>query len=275
VPLTRQRIVVLGAGAAGIGIARQLRGALERAGLAGDGLRRALALVDVAGLLVHNGQALDEHQLPFGWPVPLAEEAGLGEPHDLSAVIEAVKPTALIGACGQPGAFTAAIVEAMAAHVERPVIFPLSNPTSQSEAQPVDVLAWSGGRALVATGSPFEDVPHGGGQIRIGQCNNAFIFPGIGLGALVAQAREVTDGMFQAAADCLAAQVSQEDLQAGALYPRVRDLRRVSTRVAECVVREAREAGIGLRLEDDQIPGAVAALQWTPRYVPLEVRNQQ
>jgi malate dehydrogenase (oxaloacetate-decarboxylating) len=268
--MARQRIVILGAGAAGIGIARQLRGALERAGLAGDGLWRALALVDVDGLLARTGQPLDVHQLPFAWPAEVAQAAGLGKPHDLEAVVRTLAPTVLIAACGQPGAVTKAVVEAMATAVERPVIFPLSNPTSQCEAHPADVLAWSHGRALVATGSPFDDVTHDGRQMRIGQCNNAFIFPGMGLGALVAEAREVSDGMFRAAATCLAAQVIEEDLEAGALYPRVRDLRRVSTRIAEAVVREARDARLGRALDDDQIRNAVAAAQWIPRYLPLE-----
>jgi len=270
VPLERQRIVILGAGAAGIGMARQIRAALERAGVSGDDLVRALALVDLPGLLARNGQPLDDCQLPFAWPAEMAQAAGLDQPHGLEAVVRAVEPTVLIGACGQPGAFTKAVVEAMASAVGRPVIFPLSNPTSQSEAQPADVLAWSQGRALVATGSPFEDVIHGDRRIRIDQCNNAFIFPGMGLGALVAEAREVSDGMFRAAAECLAAQISPEDLEAGALYPRVRELRRVSTRIAEAVVREARDAALGRPLADDEIPRAVAAAQWEPRYQPFE-----
>jgi malate dehydrogenase (oxaloacetate-decarboxylating) len=268
--MARQRIVILGAGAAGIGIARQLHGALERAGLAGDALRRALALVDVDGLLARTGQALDVHQLPFAWPAELAEAAGLARPHDLEAVVRALAPTVLIAACGQPGVITKAVVEAMTTAADRPVIFPLSNPTSQCEAHPADVLAWSRGRALVATGSPFDDVIHEGRQLRIAQCNNAFVFPGMGLGALVAEAREVSDGMFRAAATCLAGQVAQEDLAAGALYPRVRDLRRVSTRIAEAVVREARDSRLGCPLDDDQIQKAVAEAQWVPRYLPLE-----
>jgi malate dehydrogenase (oxaloacetate-decarboxylating) len=149
------------------------------------------------------------------------------------------------------------------------VVLPLSNPTSQCEATPADVLAWTDGRALVATGSPFEPVGYGGRTVRIGQSNNAFIFPGIGLGALVAGAREVSDGMCRAAAEALAGQVSADDLQSGSLYPRVGDLRRVVGNIAEAVVREAREAGLGRALPDDAIPGAVAAARWEPRYLPL------
>jgi len=270
IPLARQRVVILGAGAAGIGIARQIRSALAEAGLSGDALTRALALVDVNGLLARDGQPLDDCQLPFAWPAPLVEGCGFGPRSVLEAVVSAVEPTVLIGACGRGGAFTRGVIETMAARVARPVILALSNPTSQSEAVPADVIAWAGGRALVATGSPFDPVPHAGRTVRIGQCNNAFIFPGIGLGALVAEAPEVSDAMFSAAAECLAAQVSAADLQTGALYPRVHDLRRVATRIAEAVVAEARDAGLGRVLDDAAISTAVAAAQWDPRYPSLE-----
>jgi malic enzyme len=269
VPLERQRVVILGAGAAGIGIARQIRDALERAGLTGDELTRALALVDVGGVLARDGQPLDAFQLPFAWPAELVRDCGLTGRLDLESVVRSVKPTVLIGACGQGGAFGKEVVEAMAFHVERPVILPLSNPTSQSEAVPADVIGWARGHALVAAGSPFEPVSHGGREIRIGQCNNAFIFPGLGLGALVAEAREVTDRMFRRAAECLAQQVPEEDLAAGALYPRVRDLRRVSTRIAEAVAREARDSGVGKPFADGAIPQAVAEAQWDPVYRPF------
>jgi malate dehydrogenase (oxaloacetate-decarboxylating) len=134
---------------------------------------------------------------------------------------------------------------------------------------PADVIGWAGGHALVAAGSPFEPVSHGGREIRIGQCNNAFIFPGLGLGALVAEAREVTDRMFRRAAECLAQQVPEEDLAAGALYPRVRDLRRVSTRIAEAVAREARDSGMGKARSDEAISRAVREAQWEPVYQPF------
>jgi len=269
VPLQRQRVVILGAGAAGIGIARQIRDALERAGLTGEELMRALALVDVGGVLARDGQPLDAFQLPFAWPAELVRDCELTARHDLEAVVRSVKPTVLIGACGQGGAFGKEVVEAMAFHVERPVILPLSNPTSQSEAVPADVIGWARGHALVAAGSPFEPVSHGGREIRIGQCNNAFIFPGLGLGALVAEAREVTDRMFRRAAECLAQQVPEEDLAAGALYPRVRDLRRVSTRIAEAVAREARDSGMGKARSDEAISRAVRVAQWEPVYQPF------
>jgi malic enzyme len=270
VPLAQQRIVILGAGAAGIGIARQLHDALARAGLEGEALTRALALVDVGGLLCRDGQLLDEFQRPLAWPVELARACGLGRPHGLPGVVRALRPTVLIGACGEGGAFGREVIRAMAAEVARPVVFPLSNPTSQSEAVPADVLAWTEGRALVAAGSPFDDVVHDGRPRRIGQCNNAFIFPGMGLGILAAEAREVTDRMFRAAAECLAEAVPGDELRDGALYPRVRDLRRVSTRIAVAVAREAGNSGVGRRLEGAALERAVVEAQWWPDYRALD-----
>ena len=157
----------------------------------------------------------------------------------------------------------------MARHVERPLILPLSNPTSLAEARPDDVLAWTDGRALVATGSPFEPVVIGGRAVRIGQGNNAFIFPGVGLGAVLSEAREVTPAMFAAAASCLADQLRQEDVDAGSLYPPIAALRRVTARIAEAVMREARDGGAGLPLTDAEIPTRVAGAMWEPRYLPL------
>jgi malate dehydrogenase (oxaloacetate-decarboxylating) len=270
ISIQEQRVVIVGAGAAGIGMARQIRAAQERAGLTGADLTRALALVELGGLLALDGQPLDEYQVPFAWPASLVSACRLAPRHDLEAVVRALRPTVLIGACGQPGAFTKGTIQAMATHVERPVIFPLSNPTSQSEAVPSDLIEWTDGRALVAAGSPFEPVRHAARTLRVAQCNNAFIFPGIGLGALVAGAREVSDGMFAAAAECLAGLTSEHDLAAGALYPPIRDLRRVATRIAEAVVHEARRSGAGSPPAEEATEAAVAAAQWEPRYPVLE-----
>jgi malic enzyme len=267
-PLRDQRVVIAGAGAAGIGIARLIRGALERVGTAGDELRRAIAVLDSKGLLV---DATEDYRREFSWPSALAGALGLGPgQRDLLSVVRAVRPTALIGVSGVPGLFTREVVEAMAAHCPKPVVFPLSNPTSQSEARPADVIAWTDGRALVATGSPFEPVVHEGRTISIGQGNNAFVFPGLGLGLLLSEAREVTDAMFAAAAERLAAEVSEEDLAAGSLFPPVRDLRRVTARVAEAVVREVRDSQNGRWIEDEEIGPGVAAAMWEPVYLPLE-----
>ena len=162
IPLKEQRVVLLGAGAAGIGIARLLRDTFSRAGLSGEALTLATANLDSQGLVVDDVEIKDVHKRPFAWPAALAAKYGLGTgaPRDLLAVVKAVKPTMLIGTSGEPGTFTEAIVREMAKHVERPVIFPMSNPTSKTEAKPVDLVKWTDGRALMATGSPFDPVPH-------------------------------------------------------------------------------------------------------------------
>ena len=270
-PVTAQRVVILGAGAAGIGIARLVRDTLKRAGLAGEALSFATASLDSHGLLVDDEPICDAHKRDFAWPAALAEKHGLGKGRrrDLPAVVREVKPTMLIGASGEPDTFTEPIVREMARHVERPLVFPMSNPTSKSEAKPVDVIAWTDGRALVATGSPFDPVAWGGKTITIGQGNNAFVFPGMGLGVLVAEAREVTDAMFAAAAERLAAEVGAEELASGSLFPRVREIRRVSARIAEAVVRTARDQGVGRNIPDADIPAAVAAAMWEPAYLPM------
>jgi malate dehydrogenase (oxaloacetate-decarboxylating) len=269
--LRDQRIVIHGAGAAGIGIARLLRSALERAGLRGEALTAAIANLDSRGLLVDDTAIADAHKREFAWPAALAEKRGLGSERrrDLLGVVRALKPTLLIGVCAERGAFSEPIVREMARHVERPLVFPMSNPTSCSEATPADVIAWTDGRALVATGSPFDPVSWGGRTIEIGQGNNAFVFPGVGLGVLVSHAHKVTDSMFLAAAEQLAAEVSDEQRAAGCLFPRVSELRRVSARIAEAVVRAARQDGVGRPIPDAEIGPAVADAMWQPGYLPL------
>jgi len=269
IPLVEQRIVILGAGAAGVGIARLLRDALSRAGLEAEQLTAAIANLDSRGLVVDDQEITDQHKRAFAWPAALAERSGLGKgrPRDLAAVVRAVRPTVLIGTSGEPGTFTELIVREMAAHVERPVIFPMSNPTSKSEAKPVDLVNWTGGRALIATGSPFDPVPYGGRTIKVGQCNNVFIFPAVGMGVLVAEAKEVTEAMFTAAAVCLAAETHDEDLETGMLFPPPSEIRRVSRAIAAAVVKQAREDGVAGRvLRDADIPQAVRAAMWDPDY---------
>lgn len=251
-----QRVLFLGAGAAGIGIARLLRAAAGPGGV-------ELAMLDSHGL-VRTGRAdLDADKLPFALsPTDLA----VSDEGSLEAVVRAFRPTILIGTCGRPGAFTEEAIRALAEVADYPLVLPLSNPTSQSEATPADVLAWTGGRALVATGSPFEPVTAEGRLRVIGQANNMFVFPGIGLGAIAAEAREVSDGMFLMAARALADQVSDERLAAGAIYPAIAGLRQASRAVGEAVAREARDAGVGRMLSDAAIREAVDATMWWPDY---------
>jgi malate dehydrogenase (oxaloacetate-decarboxylating) len=263
--------VLLGAGAAGVGIARLLRDAFRRAGLSGEALTMATANIDSKGLVVDDEPITDPHKKDFAWPAALAERMGLGKgrPRDLAAVVRCLKPTMLIGTSGEPGTFTEEVIHEMARHVDRPIVFPMSNPTSMSEAKPVDIVAWTRGRALIATGSPFDPVPWAGRTITIGQGNNAFIFPGVGLGVLVSEAREVSEPMFFAAAKALADEVKPEDLESGSLFPPVRDIRRVTARVAEAVVREARDSGVGRPIPDAMIRDEVKKMIWEPMYLPM------
>ncbi len=270
IPLKDQRVVILGAGAAGVGIARLIRDTFRRAGLQGENLTRAIANLDSKGLVVDDEEIKDVHKREFAWPAALAAKAGLKKgSRDLLAVVRAVKPTVLIGTSGEPDTFTEAVVREMAKHVERPVIFPMSNPTNKTEGKPVDLVAWTNGRALIATGSPFDPVPWQGRSITISQANNSFIFPGVGLGILVAEAKEVTDGMFAVAAQRLADEVKEPDLASGCLFPFTHEIRRISGRIAEAVVAEARNAGVGRQIPDAEIPKAVAAMMWDPAYLPM------
>ncbi|MGE5715067.1 MAG: NAD-dependent malic enzyme [Acidobacteriota bacterium] len=271
IPLKDQRVVILGAGAAGVGIARLLRDTLRHSGLEGENLTRAIANLDSKGLVVDDAEIKDVHKREFAWPAALAEKLGLkkSSPRDLLAVVRAVKPTVLIGTSGEPDTFTEAVVREMAKHVERPVIFPMSNPTNKTEGKPVDLVAWTNGRALIATGSPFEPVPYEGRSIAISQANNSFIFPGVGLGVLVSEAKEVTDKMFAAAAQRLADEVNASDLASGSLFPSTHEIRRISGRIAEAVVTEARNSGVGRHIPDAEIPKAVAAMVWEPAYLPM------
>jgi malic enzyme len=268
--LADQRFVFLGSGAAGIGIARLVALAMRREGLAEDVISHALVQLDSQGLTWLDRPGLDESKREFALPAAALQAHGLTEPgsHDLESVVRHVRPTVLIGTSAQPGSFTEAAIRTMAEHVERPIVLPLSNPTSCSEAVPADILRWTGGRALVATGSPFDPVELDGRRHVPGQANNAFIFPGVGLGAIVSEAREVTDEMFLEAARAVADCASPERLAQGSLYPSVGELRAVSRSVALAVVREARDSGRGRGFRDEQIEAAVDAMMWFPDYVP-------
>jgi malic enzyme len=194
------------------------------------------------------------------------DEVGPQARYDLEAVVQRVKPTILIGTSGTPGTFTEGAIREMARHARIPIVLPLSNPTSKTEALPVDVLDWTQGRAVVATGSPFAPVSYHGREHLIGQANNAFIFPGVGLGAIVSRARRITDEMFLAAAETLASRLDPDRLAHGALYPSMADLRSASRSIAIRVVQVARDAGLGLELADEEIEAAVDAMIWEPEY---------
>ena len=269
-PLAAHRTVFLGAGAAGIGIARLLRARLRREGATEDLIRSAIVQLDSRGLTYLGRERLDGDKEEFALGADAMATYGFvrGERYGLEDVVRRVHPTFLIGTSGSPGAFSEASIREMAARTPIPVIFPLSNPTSKTEARPEDVLEWTGGRAIVATGSPFDAVVRGERTHLIGQANNAFCFPGIGLGAVVAEARVITDEMFLVASDALAAATPVERVREGSLYPSQADLRPVSRAVAIEVARAAREEGVGRHLRDDELEQAVDAMMWQPRYLP-------
>lgn len=267
--LADARIVLVGAGAAGIGIATLLGTAMVEAGMAPDAVRQSIALVDTGGL-VHAGRTdLDAAKSAHA----VADVDGAtGLTPDLVETIRRWRPTILVGTTGVGSTFGEPVIRAMAEGLGptgRPIVLPLSNPTSVAEAMPADVLEWTDGRALVATGSPFAPVSRGGRRHDIGQANNVFIFPGVGLGAMVAETSRVSDRMFLRAATILADAVSDERLATGALFPSVDDLRTISRSIAIAVASEAVDSGLaGARLTTAQVPDAVDATMWWPAYVP-------
>jgi malic enzyme len=267
--IAAQRFVLLGAGAAGIGIARTIRAAMRAEGMAEADIRRAIVLADSHGLVRSDREGLDADKLEVAQSPEDSALLGLADQTaDLVEIVRAVRPHFLIGTSGQPGAFTEATIREMAAQVERPVVMPLSNPTDKTEAAPADILAWTGGRAVIATGSPFPPVEMDGATHVIGQANNVFIFPGLGMGAIVSEVREITDELFLVAARTLAEHVSEDRLASGSLYPPAHDLRKVSRAITLAVVRYAREAGTGRAFHDDQLEAAVDTAIWFPAYVP-------
>ena len=273
-----QRVVLAGSGAAGIGIARLLRLAMLRSGMGEAAVRRALVMVDSQGLVHDARHQLDADKVELAYPADLAIEAGMVlESHGreivptLLDVVQALAPTVLIGTTAHAGTFSEPVIRAMAAGTERPIVLPLSNPTANTEAAPADVLAWTDGRALVATGSPFPPVTIAGRRHEIGQANNVFIFPGLGLGAIAAETTSVTDEMFLAAAQTLAERVSAERLEIGALYPSVATLRAVSREIAIRVAAEAIRAGLSPLPEDTDVEALVDASMWWPAYAPYRL----
>ena len=267
--LADSRMVLVGAGAAGIGIARLLRLAMLDAGMAEEAARRAIVLVDTRGQVHDRREDLDTTKRELALPAAAFTEYGFTtEFPSLVETIERVRPTVLVGATGVAGTFTEAVLRAMAAATARPIVMPLSNPTSAAEATPAEVLRWTEGRALVATGSPFDDIEVDGRRRTIGQANNVFVFPGLGLGAIAAEAREITDSMFLRAARTLASAVSDARLAAGAIYPPVGDLRAVTRAIATGVAHEAIEAGLAGVPPDTDVEALIDAAMWWPDYVP-------
>ena len=256
VPFRDQKILFLGAGSAATGIADLIVPALVREGLSEAEARRRLWFCNSSGLLTEHSERLAEHNKPYAHAAPAMT---------FLEALDHVKPTALIGATGRPGTFTEEALKKMAALNERPVIFALSNPTSNAECTAQEAYEWTGGRAIFASGSPFGTVEFEGQSFRPGQGNNAYIFPGIGLGAIACGARHLNDDMFLAASQALAEAVTEESLARGAIYPPLPEIRRVSLAIAEAVARQA-EADGEATIECRDWRGKIEAMMYDPKY---------
>ncbi|MDH4420875.1 MULTISPECIES: oxaloacetate-decarboxylating malate dehydrogenase [Bacillus] len=266
VPLSEHRVVVFGAGTAGIGIADQVRDAMVRVGLSEEESHNRFWCIDRNGLVTDNMGDLLDFQIPYARKEAEVSEWKANDVIGLAEVVKHAKPTILIGTSTVAGAFKEEIIKEMASHVERPIILPMSNPTPLAEAKPADLIEWTEGRALVATGSPFEPVTYNGVTYVIGQSNNALIFPGLGLGTIVVRASVMTDGMFAAAAEAVASMVDTS--QPGApILPEVEELRNISEMVAIEVAKVAVAEGVAReKLSDNDIKIAVKEAMWMPEY---------
>jgi malate dehydrogenase (oxaloacetate-decarboxylating) len=267
-PVTEQRVAVLGAGTAGTGICALLLRAMTDAGLPEKDARSRFYLVDRQGLLIEGMKGLQPFQANFaqkrerivGWNL------SSGGHIELPEVVANARPTVLIGTSGQPHAFSEAVVRTMARNTQRPIIFPLSNPTERSEATPQDLLAWTEDRAVVGTGSPFPPIIRKGHPFRIDQVNNSYVFPGVGLGAIAIKARHISEGMFLAAARGIAdLSPARRDPHAN-LLPPLAESRAISLKVAIVVAEQAAREGLAGRLAKEDLDAAVKSMMWEPIY---------
>ncbi|MGL5585229.1 MAG: NAD-dependent malic enzyme [Plesiomonas sp.] len=268
--LSDQHYVVYGAGAGGVGVADQIYAGLLHEGMDEQAARDRIFILDTQGLVCDNREGLDAYKRRYAKPATLmatwqTREAGRA---DLMEVLTYVPVTVLLGTSGAGGAFTQAHIEALLQHSERPMVFPLSNPTSNCEALPENIFNWSAGRAIVATGSPFADVMFDGKSHRIGQGNNVFIFPGVGLAAVVSQIREISPDIFTTAAFALAECVQPQDLANGTVYPRISDLRTISVHVALAILKEIVRKDPTHALNGKDLLQNIEACMWAPVYLP-------
>ena len=273
IPLDQQKIVVVGFGTAGIGITNLLAQFIQDRGVSAEEARRHFYAIDRYGLVTEHGKDVRPEQLPYarkeeevkGWSSQNGEIS-------LLDVVRNAKPTVLIGVSGQAGAFTEEAVREMAKHAARPVIFPLSNPTSRSEAVPQDLMDWTEGRALIGTGSPFEPVSVGGKKVHIAQTNNSYIFPGLALGIVASKARRVTDTMVKAAATELTRHLPTQKDKEGSLLPPISEARPLGRLIAQAVGKQAIQDGQAQVADEEALNKELDANIWEPVYVPYEYR---
>jgi malate dehydrogenase (oxaloacetate-decarboxylating) len=270
-----QRFLIAGQGQAGVGIGLNIRAQLKAEGLSDEEASRRIFTFDLPGLLLKDTPGLSPWQEALaqnraavaGWTLVSPDRV------DLIDIVKNAKPTVLIGVTARPGLFSSEVLQAMAAYERRPVVMPLSNPTSKAECTPQDVAKATDGYALVATGSPFADMPWGDRTVVTSQCNNLYIFPGVGLGALVAKASKITHEMFLASSRALSAMVTPEQEARGFLLPAMGDIRKVSRAVALAVAIEARDSGLGRLLDEQNYEEVIARAQWDPQYAPFRPRR--
>lgn len=272
-----QRVVFIGAGEACTGIATLMATAMRATNTPEDVIRRSRFLFDSKGLLWEGREIDDEHKKAQAAKREDLAFYGMNPDDDLTPekVISCVKPTVLIGATAHPGTFRQSMIEEVAKHVERPLIMPLSNPNSKAECSPSEAINWTKGRGIVATGSPFPDVQYNGKRYVIGQGNNVYIFPGVGLGAILSEVRSVPEEMFFIAAKALAECVSEERLALGAVYPDQSELRTASARIAADILRFASRNHLGRYVPANEVDKLVADSMWFPDYVEVTLKKRR
>jgi len=262
-PLSEHRIAFVGAGSAGCGIAEMLIRKMVEEGLSDEAARRQVFMVDRHGLITEGMADLQEFQQSLAQRAEdIAQWSYDGKWASLEEVVIRAHPTILIGVSGQPGLFTESVIKGMAASSDTPIIFPLSNPVSRAEATPEHIIQWTDGRAIIATGSPFEPVTHNGQTHRVVQCNNSYIFPGIGLGVLAVRANRVTDEMLLASSEVLA----EASTAGGGLLPPLQQIAEVSKSIAFAVAKVAQAQGHALEISDAQLHARIDQIFWTPHY---------
>ena len=265
--LSEKKVAFLGSGSAGCGIAEQIVAQMKAEGLSDEKARQRIFMVDRFGLITDNMPNLVDFQRPLAQSLEhISDWQTAGENISLLEVMQNGKPDILIGVSGQPGLFTKEVIQTMHSHCERPIVFPLSNPTSRVEATPEDIINWTDGQALVATGSPFAPVEYKGKLFDIVQCNNSYIFPGIGLGVLACGAKRVTDAMLMSASRALAACSPMATDSEGALLPPLEDIQEVSRQIAKMVAKTAQLQGQALQISDAALDAAIEANFWQPEY---------
>ncbi|MEI4943609.1 malic enzyme-like NAD(P)-binding protein, partial [Aeromonas caviae] len=254
--------------AGGVGVADQICAGMIREGLDPQAARDRIYILDTQGLVCDNREGLDEYKRRYAKPGLLLAQWDLQGKAGLTEVLRHVPITVLLGTSGAGGAFQEEHIQLMLTHCDRPMVFPLSNPTANCEALPEDIFRWSQGRAIVATGSPFKDVHHERQDYRIGQGNNVFIFPGVGLAAIVSQIREISPDIFTTAAFALAECVSEADLARGTVYPRISELRNISVHVATAVLKDIVRRDPSHPLIGQDLQEHILSHMWEPVYLP-------